>query len=103
MKKILLSALSLTMVALLLFAATVSLTACGGIEGTYVAENGAELKLKDGKWSMSREGRTLTGPYEKDGDEISFQVEVEGETGTLFTGTLEGKILTIEDVEFKKK
>lgn len=99
MKKVLLSALSLTMVFVLLFA----LTACG-VEGTYADEDGNEIKLEDGKWSMSDSGITLSGPYEKDGDKIIFKVEIAGNTETAFTGTLDGKTLTIPDAgTFKKK
>lgn len=95
MKRTVLSAISLCLVCVMLFA----LASCTkNVEGTYYAVVDGEktedswIKLNGGEWSDS-EG--ITGTYEVDGSKVIFKISLLGEEGELCTGTVDGDTLTI--------
>lgn len=96
MRKTALTLIGLALVCAMLF----TLVACGGgLGGTYTIEGGEEtLKLSGDKWSISSGSDSLSGTYTVDGEKITFNVELFGETVPMFTGTVDGNSITIDGV-----
>lgn len=93
---------ALSVLCVILFAALLTLTACGdGRNGTYYNETGElYIRMRNGTWSMGEAGgeEALSGPYvtESGSGVISFRSAVtDGESLEIFTGELDGNRLTV--------
>ena len=83
------------------------ITACGGLSGTYYAEESGitvELTFDNGNLTMSMGGMDVHGTYKVEGDKITMTMNVFGQdSSNTVDFKQEGNSIFIEGVEYKKK
>ena len=103
MKKIWKAFISIALVTVMMF----SVTACGGLSGSYIAEkNGmsVEMVFDNGELTMKMDSLELHGTYSVDGDKITMTMSMFGQdSSNTVDFRQEGNSIWIEGVEYKKK